>query len=164
MTNAFQNFNMNLCLALALLALNGCGLESPSDIMDKNAVTAGQQCDQMKSIKVFKKWSEVSDCYDKTVLPIYTKTNYPNPDLIELLYAKYRVIHEQMDEKKISSSEGDLQKKQAIVYVNNIFSQRAAVDAEEEAASAASYNAIMQNYNANRPRTCSGYGNSVTCY
>jgi hypothetical protein len=131
-----------ICAIVSLSALTGCGLVKDQRLTEayNSAEAAEQECDTMKKNNAFKKWKEVSRCYEENVWPIYQNANYPNIDLIQLGFAKYYVIHERMDAKKITTNEGVSLKREVKAEINNKIYQRAAIEAQAQAAQASTPN------------------------
>jgi len=83
-----------------------------------------------------------------------------NIDLDRLMRAKLLVVAEEYDAGKMTEAQFDLQKAQVVAEHNSAVAQRqnsaAMVDAARLQAIAA--------MDANSPKTCAGYGNTVTCF
>lgn|GEM_PF-5357104 len=88
------------------------------------ALRAEKACDELKERNEFQNWTQLSECYERNVRSVYTEANYPNPDLVDLLFIKYREIHINIDSNKISVSEGLRQKKRALDEINRIIASR----------------------------------------
>lgn len=168
-----EHIKMSILLFITACLLAGCGLAKRQELQNAytSAEAAESLCDSKKLSGEYKKWSQVTACYESDVYPIYFNAQYPNIDLIQLVFAQYASIHEKMDAKKISASEGRVLKIQAKSNVNNTIMQRAGAQAQVDSAQAARSAAaaswarnIQDNMNANRTRSCTTFGNNTTCY
>lgn len=106
-------------------ALFGCE-NTPAPDTYTLATRAEQHCDAMKRDGQLSSWAAVSECYERDVHSIYTQAHYPNPDLVDLLFVKYRTIHALMDAGRISVSEGLERKKHVLDDINAVIAERMA--------------------------------------
>lgn len=121
------------------------------------------ECNKKRLNGKLKKWVQVSDCEDKIRLE-YEAAGYPYMDLINLRFAKGRVIYEQLDAGKITSAEAKMDDAQVVAGINSEVMQRSNSQRATDAAVIGANAAVLNAINSMGPHTCNTLGNTTTCY
>jgi hypothetical protein len=85
-------------------------------------------------------------------------------DLINLRFAKGRVIYEQLDAGKITSAEAKMDDAQVVAGINSEVMQRSNSQRATDAAVIGANAAVLNAINSMGPHTCNTLGNTTTCY
>ncbi|MGO9460685.1 MAG: hypothetical protein ACLPWS_04030 [Rhodomicrobium sp.] len=150
-----------ICAAFSI-ALFGCGLarqaEMERSVEDAKKVMQAEiaECERLYPSKTQRPVTPRIRCMKDArtkLAEVALGLGDKNYDQHMLVLAKLLVIAEQYDAGKLTEAQFELQKAQAIAEYNSVLAQRQNDNMIATAAMVASM-----------PKTCTGYGNTVTCF
>lgn len=168
---------MRFLVVLAVgVFLTGCAAQQSQqrdaqiDAMKQARDTGYQRCAEMVGSSLVTV-SQVVACREPHTRAFLVSSGLIDDDLVSLYLARERVIADRIDRDDLSFTEASALSSEAysamMSEAKTRFMAKQTLDAQQKAANAAAYSAAMQNmqtFQNNRPKSCTTWGSTTTCY